>query len=184
MLFTQTSNIWQFGLNELIALISAFATFSAVIVSLYLALKAKTIKYKVLINHEMAGLRIANVGDSKFLINAFGIYTNKEYYLDSHERFCKVLCHSKKISEHSTTFQEISCGYVILEPGDVVEVALESFDYSLAKSNTYLFICISGKLKKYKLYQERIKTKARPQMEYYSKYKKEEIKNIGFYIRN
>ena len=179
----QINSAWQFGSTELIALLSTLATFSAVIVSLLLAFKAKAIKYKVVINHKMAGLQIVNTGNVKFLVNAFGIYTNGTHYLNPHERFCKVLVHSKQTSQHSFTFQECSLGYVVLEPGDVVEIALQHFDYSLLTGKTYLFVSVSGKIKKYQLDINDIDINMVPQMEHYCKCTKREIKNLGFYLR-
>ena len=181
---TLENNIWKFGSSELIALISAIATFLAVIVSLFLALKSKTINYKVHVNHEMMGLRITNTGDAKFLINAFGVCINGKYYMNPYECFCKVLPISRQTNQTSRTFQEHSMGYVLLEPGDVVEIGLQYFDSSLLKGNVHLCIAVSGKIKKYRLKADRITVKVKPEMNNYRQFEKNDIKNIGFYLRN
>lgn len=182
MVFSSAGS-WTFGTNELISLIAAIATFLAVVVSLFLALKSKTINYKVAVNHSMMGLRITNTGDAKFLINAFGVCANNKYYMNSYERFCKVLPISREVGQHSRTFQEHSLGYVLLEPGDVVEVGLQHFDSSIFKGKVFLFACIAGKIKKFQLDVTKISVVNRDMNEY-KEYTKQEIENIGFYLRN
>ena len=178
------TTVWQFGSTELIAAISAIATLCAVIVSLFLAFKSRTVKYKIKVNNKMVGLRISNTGDAKIFINAFGIYTNGKYYLNPTERFVKVLPISKKISELHSTFYEWSLGQALIEPGDVVEVGLVSFDYSLIKNKTYLFLLVNGKIKKYKIDAQGINAKTRTNMSDYISISKAELSDYGFYLRN
>lgn len=179
-----SAGLWTFETNELISLIAAIATFLAVVVSLFLALKSKTINYKVAVNHSMMGLRITNTGDAKFLINAFGVCVNNKYYMNSYERFCKVMPISREVGQRSRTFQEHSLGYVLLEPGDVVEVGLQHFDSSIFQGKVFLFACIAGKIKKFQLDVTKISVVVNRDMNEYKEYTKQEIENIGFYLRN
>ena len=70
-----TSN-WDFGIGELIQIIAACSTLLAVIVSLYLANRARRVKKKVMVTEDGV-VRIVNVGDSKFTISALG-YLNDD----------------------------------------------------------------------------------------------------------
>ena len=180
-----SAGLWTFETNELISLIAAIATFLAVVVSLFLALKSKTINYKVAVNHSMMGLRITNTGDAKFLINAFGVCVNNKYYMNSYERFCKVMPISREVGQRFSTFQEHSLGYVLLEPGDVVEVGFcVSVGKSIFQGKVFLFACIAGKIKKFQLDVTKISVVVNHDMNKYKEYTKQEIENIGFYLRN
>ena len=183
LLTTVEDNIWRFGSTELIALISAITTLAAVVVSLFLALKSKTIRYKVFVNNKVAGLRIINTGDGKFFVSAFGVIIDGAYYLNTYERIYKFLPESKQLSEHKTTNYEGSLGKVLLEPGDVVEVGLQYFDNKLfQKGKTYLFIMVSNHIKKYKLDVDKYDVKKEIDMSQYCKIEKNRIKEIGFYL--
>lgn len=175
--------MWTFGTSELIDLITAFATFSAVAVSLFLALKSKTLKYKVLVNSEFAGLKIYNTGDAKFLVDAFGVIIDGKYYVNVSERFCKYLYTPKQVSQHRTSFQELSLGKVALDQGDVVEVAFENFNFNTNNKKVYLFLLIGNRIKKYRLDTKKIKLKTKVSNDNYSCFTKKEVKNIGFWLR-
>lgn len=173
---------WTFGTLELVSLLSAIATFLAVLTSLFLALKSKTVKYKVIVNHKMNGLRIINTGDAKFFISNFGVLVGNDYYLNRYERICKFLSKSIKVL-NSTTFYDMSLGKALLEPGDVIEVGLSAFDKKLFEcQRVFLFIEINSKLKKFRLNTEKVEYHGEVDMKQYKKISKNEIKNIGFYL--
>lgn len=181
---SQTSN-WGFGTSELISLVSAVATLAAVIVSLYLANKSRTIKPKLKINNKMAGISIYNAGDAKFLISAFGAIIDKTIYIDNQARFCKLLSSARQIDAHRSTHFEFSFNQVLLEPGDIVEVGLEYFDSNLfVKNKTYLFVAIGNKIKKVKLDTDKVENKNDSERMNYTKADKKDINNIGFYLHS
>lgn len=183
-IMADTNSLWSFGTSDLIALVSAIATFSAVVVSLYLALKSKTIKPKIYVNNKMAGIRIYNAGDAKFLVEAFGVIVDKKVYIDNQARFCKLLPLAKQIDAHRSTFQEFSFNQVLLEPGDVVEVGLEYFDTTLfIDGKTYLFVVIGNKIKKAKLNISKVESKNDSDRMNYREIEKGKLKDIGFYLR-
>ena len=180
----QTSN-WGFGTSELISLVSAVATLAAVIVSLYLANKSRTIKPKLKINNKMAGISVYNAGDAKFLISAFGAIIDKTIYIDNQARFCKLLSSARQIDAHRSTHFEFSFNQVLLEPGDIVEVGLEYFDSNLfVKNKTYLFVVIGNKIKKVKLDTDKVENKNDSERMNYTKIDKKDINNIGFYLHS
>lgn len=143
--------MWTFGTQELISLIAAFATFCAIAVSLWLALKAKTIRFKVHVKNKKLALIIINTGEAKFTVNGFGVKNGKEYIMNPHQRFSKILSNTRQISTHQSTSQEIRIGQVVMEQGDFVEVGLESFNYSLLTKKTKFFIVVNCKVYKYKM---------------------------------
>lgn len=143
--------MWTFGTQELISLIAAFATFCAIAVSLWLALKSKTIRFKVYVKNKKLALIILNTGEAKFTVNGFGIKNGKKYIMNPHQRFSRMLTNSRQITTHQSTSQEIRLGQVVMEQGDFVEMGLESFNYSILTKKSKFFIVVNCKVYKYKM---------------------------------
>lgn len=67
-------------------------------------------------------------------------------------RYSKLLAHSLKTTYNSTTYRAISLNAVSVEPGDLIEVGLENFNFSLLETKKQkLFVKINNKIKKYKI---------------------------------
>lgn len=170
---------WSFGMSELINSIAAFLTFVAICVSLYLAQKSKTLKFKVLgkkINkkafqeHQYQQINILNNGHTKFTCTSIGYYINKKYYFVDYIQGLKKLdttiieqkAHNK---HHITTENVILPTYV--QEGDILQTGLWPADYNFddIKKNcrVYIFVLINGKVHKfytgykYKKFAEEIK---------------------------
>jgi hypothetical protein len=175
--------MWTFGTNELISLIAALATFSAVIVSLYLALKSKTVKFKVFIKKN-AKLIVINTGDTKFTINGFGVKIDDDYYMNTVQRFSKILPVAKEVrytnNHTSSSKQELSIGQAVLEQGDFVESGITDFDFSLCNSTSKLFLVINCKIHLYKFDYD-ISEKNEIKKNNFKKYTEEEVKYSGLY---
>ena len=156
---------WDFGISELINSIAAFLTFLAICVSLYLAQKSKTLKFKVLgkkINkvafqkHQYQQINILNNGHTKFTCTSIGYYINKKFYYVNYIQGLKKLdttiieqqAHSKN---HITMENLILPTYV--QEGDILQTGLWPADYNFEdiKKNcrVYIFILINGKIHKF-----------------------------------
>lgn len=143
--------MWEFGTQELISLIAAIATFSAIGVSLWLALKSKTVKLKVHVKSKILALIILNTGDTKFTINGFGVKNNGKYLMTSGQRYSKLLSIKQQTFTGQFSNQDLNIGQVVLDQGDFVEVALEKFDSSILTKNSKIFIVINCKLYLFKI---------------------------------
>lgn len=178
------SDIWKFGSQELIAAISAFCTLLAVIVSLILARKGKVVKYKVVVNEKFCGLSIYNTGHAKFNITAFGVMDGKRIFYDREARYSKLLVHSIKSTYNSTTFQDVSFNAVCVEPGDLIEVGLEHFDFGLLKSDKVkLFLKINNKIKTYKVDAKNSDKSQTVRKDKYVSITAKELNEVGYFFR-
>ena len=161
------SSTWTFGTNELISIISAILTFAAICVSLYLAQKSKTLKFKIIgqkisnnpfSSNQFQQVHLLNNGHIKFTCTTIGYYINKQYYFcDFIGGIKKLDVYTKdKVSEHRTktkTTEDVLLPSYINE-GDMIAIALCPFDYDFSKisknKKVYIFTIINGKVyKKY-----------------------------------
>lgn len=174
--------MWIFGTLELISLIAAVATFCAIGVSLWLSLKAKTIKFKVFVKSEINAVIIINTGDSRFIINGFGLKNGKDYYMNLNQQYSKILSVPIKSFNNSTTTQLISVGQVLVEQGDFIETGLRSIDQNIISKKTKLFLVVNCKIHTFKLqfkkYKLIINNKNNDE---YKKYTKKEAMYFGKY---
>jgi len=92
--------VWEFGLTELIQTIATAATLLTVGVSLYLATKSKTVKYRLyrkkidikeLKENSFQKVMLLNTGHIKFTVTRIGYYINKKYYSCLLNNFLKKL---------------------------------------------------------------------------------------------
>ena len=136
-----TSN-WDFGISELINSIVAFLTFLAICVSLYLAQKSKTLKFKVIGNkinkkafqeHQYQQINILNNGHIKFTCTSIGYYINKKYYFVDKIRGLKKLdatiIEQTGLSKHYITTENIIFPTYVQE-GDIMQTGLWPADYN------------------------------------------------------
>ncbi len=143
-----TSN-WNFGISELLQTIAACSTLLAVVVSLYLANRARRIKKKVIITND-GRVRIVNVGDSKFTISALGYVINDSLYFDSYQEYIKPLSEERQLPNNATAHCDYYFSNVVLEPGDCVEAKICMHQYGDPLSINSVFLVINYKIYKYK----------------------------------
>lgn len=176
--------VWEFGSQELISSIAAFSTLMAVIVSLILARKGKVIKHKVVVNEKFCGLSIYNTGHAKFNITAFGIVDGKTIYYGTRVHYSKLLAESIQTVYNGTTYQDVSINAVCVEPGDLIEVGLEGFDFKLLKEKKCkLFIKINNKIHKYKINISNCDEHKNINQSKYKVISKKELNQSGYYFR-
>ncbi|MBR6778703.1 MAG: hypothetical protein IKM43_00915 [Clostridia bacterium] len=159
---------WSFGMNELINSIAALLTFVAICVSLYLAQKSKTLKFKVLgkkINkkafqeNQYQQINILNNGHTKFTITSAGYLIKRRYFFTYHVAGLKKLdstiieqkTHGGK--NHITTETVLLPTYI--QEGDLLQISLFPADYDFSeikskRAKVYIFIIVNGKKYKYK----------------------------------
>lgn len=198
LLSTNLENNWIFGITELIALISAFLTFTAICVSLYLSQKAKTLKFKIfgfiISKDEMKRdsyqpINILNNGHIKFTCSFIGYRISKDYYYNDLTRAIKKLDNTIINGNAHTTSENLILPTYIPE-GDVLELGLFPADYSFEKYKknykVYIFVIINGKIyKKYtgckfKEFSEVIVNLNKKSMHTKSNVQKKEIENNLF----
>lgn len=136
---------WQFGMTELIQAIAAIATLLAVLVSLYLANRARKIKKKVVLSNDGV-VRIVNAGDTKFTISGIGYVINDALFFNSNQKYIKPLAESRKLSNGTSVHWDSYLSNVVLDPGDSVETKIcihKNGDPSKIKS---VFVVINYKI--------------------------------------
>jgi hypothetical protein len=122
-----TSDPWVFGSSQLLQALSIIATFSAVLVSLWLANRKRRVKFDVRINKECSGLSIVNKGDTKFLVRGFGIKIGRDYYFQKNSTFFRIRYAQEDRAQdepgHKKYEIDEKC-YLLcaLEPGDFANV--------------------------------------------------------------
>lgn len=145
---------WDFGMAELLQVITAIATILAVLVSLYLANRARRIKKKVLVSDDGI-IRIVNVGDSKFTISALGYVIGDILFINNKQKYIKPLSESRQLFNNNITAHWDSYfSNVVLEPGDCVETEIfvnKNDDPTKIKSVFYVI--------NYKIYYQKHKFK-------------------------
>ena len=139
-----TSN-WDFGIGELIQVIAACCTLFAVIVSLYLANRARRVKKKVIVTEDGV-VRIVNVGDSKFTISALGYVIDDTLFFNENQEYIKPLSEGREIFKNSTAHWDKYFSNVVLEPGDCVETKICIHKNGDPKFIKCIFIVINYKL--------------------------------------
>ena len=152
--------MWTFGTNELIGLISAISTFSAVVVSLYLANKSQKAKLKGFshVNENGSGITLTNTGEIKFTITSAGIIVDKKYFALEAPIFSKFLTNSVTTpyttglnkTLYSSSSTEQTYFKVVVEPGDNVEIPIV-YNNIKEKSKVVFFIVINYKIYKFKV---------------------------------
>jgi len=161
--------MWEFGLTELIQSIAALLTFLAIVTSLYLATKSKTLKFKIineklnksmLIQNEYHKIVLLNNGHIQFTVVSVGYYINKKYYFCYHNMAIKKLDqvrHTETISasgnkSKSSTGQDNLLLPTYLKEGECLDLGLMPADFNFLDSKknkkVYYYILINGKAHK------------------------------------
>jgi len=158
--------MWTFGTNELIGLISAISTFSAVLVSLYLANKSQKAKLKGFshVNENGSGITLTNTGEIKFTITSAGIIVDKKHFALEAPIFSKFLTNSVtrpyttalNNTLYSSSSTEQTHFKVVVEPGDNVEIPI-LYNNIKEKSKVAFFIVINYKIYKFKVPKQNIR---------------------------
>lgn len=156
---------WSFGMSELISSIAAFLTFLAICVSLYLAQKSKTLKFKIIdkkikinafIEHQYQQINILNNGHTKFTCTCVGYYIDRKFYFVNYIQGMKkldntIIEHCGNSNTHITTEQLILPTYV--QEGDILQLGLWPADYDFSEiqrnNKVYIFVIINGKIYKF-----------------------------------
>ena len=159
------SSAWAFGLQELIHSIVAFLTLAAIITSLYLATKSKTLRYKLyskrlgkdyLQKKGMFKIVILNNGHIQFTITSIGFVIAKKFYYCTYNRYLKKLeeprIEIKPNGSKTTHNADISILPAYLQEGRCLELLLYPRDYNFVDSKknkkVYFFVMINNKIKK------------------------------------
>ena len=145
---------WDFGITELIQVITAVCTLLAVLVSLYLANRARRIKKKVILSDDGI-IRIVNVGDTKFTISAIGYVIGDNLYFNSYQKYLKPLSEERQIFSPSSkvgpAHWDSYFSNVVLEPGECVETKIRIHKNGVTTSIEYIFIVFNYKIYYYKV---------------------------------
>ena len=153
--------MWQFGSQELIFSISALFTLLAIITSLYLATKSRTVKHRLyckkintseLKEKNFQKIMLLNTGHIKFTITRIGYFIDGKYYSCLLNSFLKKLNEPIKennVRQTAVIDTDIS---LYLQEGESIEFYLypKSFNFTDSKKNkrVYYFIMINDKVKK------------------------------------
>ncbi|MCL2846064.1 MAG: hypothetical protein FWE38_00055 [Firmicutes bacterium] len=161
-MYYETTNNWTFGTLELISLIAAVLTFSAICVSLWLATKSKTLRYRLfqkkinkvfLKENELQRIIILNTGHIKFTLSMVGYKIGKSFYFCKFNRYQKkhehpVVSIRPNGGKHTDIMQDCILP-VFAHEGDCVEMVLfpKDFDFKNTNKNkkVFYFIVINGK---------------------------------------
>ena len=158
--------MWEFGLNALIQIIAATLTLLAIITSLYLATKSKTLKYGLIkevakdylldADKPMQKVVMFNTGHTKFTITQIGYVVANKYY------FCLLSSYLKKTNEKAKSdahnhilkqLTEMDKLPTYLNEGECIELYLypKSFNFVNSGKNkkVYYFVVINNKVKKF-----------------------------------
>ncbi len=157
--------MWTFGTNELIGLLSAVITFLAVCVSLFLALKSKTLKFKIInkrllktafMEKQFQQIDLLNNGYIKFTCTSIGYYIDKKYYFVDFIQGIKKLDNSiieKTETGKNHIYDENLILPTYVHEGDMLQTAICPADYNFNEikrnKKVYVFIVINGKIYKW-----------------------------------
>ena len=141
----------------MISSIAAFLTFLAICVSLYLAQKSKTLKFKIIDKKikehafkesQYQQINILNNGHTKFTCTSVGYIIAKKFFFVEYTSGIKKLDNSIiENHTHHTTERIILPTYI--QEGDILQVGLWPADYEFSEikknSRVYYYIIINGK---------------------------------------
>lgn len=89
-----------------------------------------------------------------------------------------------KTTYNSTTYREISLNAVSVEPGDLIEIGLENFNFSLLETKKQkLFVKINNKIKKYKIKTNITESNGTIDKSKFLQVTYEDLKETGYFFR-